>query len=1261
MADELLYFNGIDGDTGSYELPPMSAEELMRYIRGEVTPENLNELRFRVQQATTGFLGVREGVDATRLDQAGWGVIFPTYATSEPDRDIKERQVEQICEALQPLLQLRANQAGEKFKDWCQGRGKAVRVGVDTKNSYLARHGSGPGPADPDRVPYYLLIVGSPADIPYRFQSQLDVQYAVGRIHFETLDEYAAYAANVVAVETSATKLPRQAAFFGVANPGDRATALSAAKLIEPLAQKVRADHADWTVQSYAPADATKAALASLLGGDKTPSLLFTASHGMRFAKGSSRQLAHQGALLCQDWPGPQGWMTAIPQDFYFAGDDLAGNADLLGLIAFFFACYGAGTPQFNEYMQQDRPGMPGARAEIAPYPFLAKLPVSMLGRPRGALAVVGHVERAWSYSFDWGKAGAQTTVFESTLARLLTGHPIGSAVEYFNERYAELSTVLSDELEEIGFGRVYDPFEMAGMWTANNDARGYSIIGDPAVRLPVAEGGEDESERSTISIVISQPVVVPAAESFVPAPVLESIPSAPPPAGGFESMLGVAAPGPSPEATRGPQNPFEAMLRQTEDRYAERKEVREQANKKIEAGKLLEADTPERVAKRLERLEIDPGTAFALSASGISFAPISGAGPAESSVLERILGTSDLMGVSFLELGLLVSRTIGRVHCRDRVGRTVGYGTGFMVSPRLMMTNNHVLDSAETASYSQIEFDYQVGLDGKPATSVFFGLAPADFFLTDAGLDYTLVAVQAQLPDGRALDFGWNRLLDEEGKVIKGEYVNIIQHPNGEPKQLALRENQLEDALEQWLHYRTDTAPGSSGSPVFNDQWEVVALHHSGVPRRDEQGNILARDGQVWQPVMGEHRIDWMANEGARVSRIVRHIKAQSLSAAAERLRTEMFESVPPAVLWSRGPLPAGKEQEPRPATIVPRPAADGGVTWTIPLEVTVRLGPSALTQPAQAPPPALVVVPEPVLAPPKVAPRVSAEAAEALAELRAASTRVYYDAEEDGRARDSYYAGMDLELDPAEMFRQLSTLLKATHATQPRYKPSKLVYPWVDLHPDLKIRSIYSGISFDPENLILEDLAVDQERERRTAELLARESARDVGMLLEELNLLEDQLPYNCEHSVPQSWFGKLEPMRGDLHHLFACESRCNSFRGNHAYDDFADFQEAIRDECGKREENRFEPSSVKGKGSVARANLYFLLRYPGLIAAAGGEFDAERLPVLLAWHRGSPPDEYEQHRNMAIHAMQGNRNPLIDFPEWTEMIDFRLGFGQ
>jgi endonuclease I len=131
----------------------------------------------------------------------------------------------------------------------------------------------------------------------------------------------------------------------------------------------------------------------------------------------------------------------------------------------------------------------------------------------------------------------------------------------------------------------------------------------------------------------------------------------------------------------------------------------------------------------------------------------------------------------------------------------------------------------------------------------------------------------------------------------------------------------------------------------------------------------------------------------------------------------------------------------------------------------------------------------------------------------------------------------------------------------------------------------------------------------------------------------------------------------MRGDLHHLFASESGCNSFRGNHAYFDFPDFDEVLRSGCGKREEGRFEPAS--GKGAIARATLYFLLRYPGTIGDAARELPPERLAILLDWHKRHPVDRYERHRCAAIQQAQGNRNPLIDFPDWADRIDFATGF--
>lgn len=500
MSDDLLYFNGVNGDLGDYELPPMTGEELFGLIRGESTIENIGELRFRHGQSSTEHFGVKEGVDPKKLNESGWGVIFAHDADPA------------IEAALGELIQWRQEQAGDHFRIY-KGA-DAFRVGKDNKNSFLARNGAGPGPADPDKVPYYLLVVGDPEKIPYRFQSQLDVQYAVGRVHFQTVEEYANYAHSVVSAEKNGLKLAREMAFFGVANPDDKATQLSSQYLLEPLYQQFQIEDASWRFRTHLREEATKAQLGRLLGGDQTPALLFTGSHGMGFNRGSDRQLAHQGALLCQDWPGPQNWQGKgeIPQDFYFAGDDLESNAKLHGLIGLFFACYGGGTPMYDEFAKQAFKD----RQQLADESFLAQLPCKMLSHPKGgALAVIGHVDRAWGYSFTWPKAGGQTEVFRSTIKRLLDGHPVGSAIEYFNERYAELSTMLTDQLEEIDFGLQADPYEVAGMWTANNDARGYAVIGDPAVRLVVADAGEQATGRSEMGA----PVAVTPVVSTTPSP----------------------------------------------------------------------------------------------------------------------------------------------------------------------------------------------------------------------------------------------------------------------------------------------------------------------------------------------------------------------------------------------------------------------------------------------------------------------------------------------------------------------------------------------------------------------------------------------------------------------------------------------------------------------------------------------------------------------------------------------------------------------
>ena len=280
-------------------------------------------------------------------------------------------------------------------------------------------------------------------------------------------------------------------------------------------------------------------------------------------------------------------------------------------------------------------------------------------------------------------------------------------------------------------------------------------------------------------------------------------------------------------------------------------------------------------------------------------------------------------------------------------------------------------------------------------------------------------------------------------------------------------------------------------------------------------------------------------------------------------------------------------------------------------------------------------------------------------LRSLERSRLRPYYEEQKDEEARERYYDGLEAGgLGPRELYERLSRLVTETHVRQPAYKPSRLVYPWVDLQPDGELRSIYSGKTFDPEEFIREDFAMEQRRAERLREFVLRETLRGTDGLLAEEAALEAAFPYNCEHVVPQSWFDKREPMRGDLHHLFACETGCNSFRGNTPYYEFADIDEAIRHDCGRREENRFEPNA--GKATVARAVLYFLLRYPKIVASVAGEFEAERVATLLDWHDGDGVDDYERHRNQAVFDLQGNRNPLIDHPDWARRIDFGLGLG-
>jgi hypothetical protein len=256
---------------------------------------------------------------------------------------------------------------------------------------------------------------------------------------------------------------------------GDKATNRSAKLLAAPVSKAFAEKHMAWDVASVIGELATRKALLDALGSPEPPALLVTATHGTGFNNGDVRQLEHQGALVCQDWEGLAS-RQPLSEAEYVAAHDIT-NVALPGTVAFLFACYGAGTPKFDAFLPEDVV----RQQQIAAGPFLSRLPQKLL--LAGAAAVIGHVERAWTCSFQWPDAGAQTQVFKSLFDALAKGDSVGVAIEFFDQRCGAVSTQLVDETRQRKWGKQND-LQIGALWTAQMDARNYIVIGDPATRL---------------------------------------------------------------------------------------------------------------------------------------------------------------------------------------------------------------------------------------------------------------------------------------------------------------------------------------------------------------------------------------------------------------------------------------------------------------------------------------------------------------------------------------------------------------------------------------------------------------------------------------------------------------------------------------------------------------------------------------------------------------------------------------------------------
>jgi endonuclease G len=302
-----------------------------------------------------------------------------------------------------------------------------------------------------------------------------------------------------------------------------------------------------------------------------------------------------------------------------------------------------------------------------------------------------------------------------------------------------------------------------------------------------------------------------------------------------------------------------------------------------IDNGRALQSETED--ARAIRRVEAVVGVNADTARRIVGYESPSNLGltASQRSKAEVLQGTTvDYIGVAWLDAGRLAANAVARIL---RPG-SLPLGTGFLASSRLLLTNNHVIPTKQAARSFTVEFRYEVGLNGQSPSPVRFELDPDSFFETDDedDLDYTLIALGRPItPGATAIDFGACPLSSSSAKHSVGESVNIIQHPDGDYKQIVVRENRILHRGQHVLHYTADTEPGASGSPVFNDEWQVIALHHWGEPHREQSA--------------GGRRLRTDVNEGIRISAIVAELEQRSsnMDAARRRLLFDALHAAPP------------------------------------------------------------------------------------------------------------------------------------------------------------------------------------------------------------------------------------------------------------------------------------------------------------------------------------------------------------------------------
>lgn len=458
--------------------PPMPEENLRQV--GDLPAAN-------ARARNSKDLGTSARVDDVNdLTQTGWCVVF----ASDADPAIKAQ--------LQPLIDLRKEQVGDESLFQVFEGADGIQPG-QTADDFVARvkpNGvSLTASVDPYAgLPYYVLLAGQPNRVPFEFQNLLKMQWAVGRLAFDDVEDYGRYAQAVVDYEKPGTKplQRRNAAVWMTRNDGDVATSmLSGAVGPNFLDQKwpLGSAPARFTLDAFTYStakQATKQQLVDILRGDVpggAAAVIFTGSHGLAYAMADAAlQKRMQGSLITQEWAPGQ----PASENNSFSAEDIPSDAKLQGTMALLYACFSGGCPQYNNYYFN----ADGSKKPIAPAPMVGALPQKLLSR--GMLAVMGHIDMAFPYSFQDYMGTPQVQALRDPLTYVMTGRRVGWAADCLSDRWSRLGLQLTELQNPSASGgdaaAAVNPALTLALTLARDDARNYIVLGDPAVRLRVKD-----------------------------------------------------------------------------------------------------------------------------------------------------------------------------------------------------------------------------------------------------------------------------------------------------------------------------------------------------------------------------------------------------------------------------------------------------------------------------------------------------------------------------------------------------------------------------------------------------------------------------------------------------------------------------------------------------------------------------------------------------------------------------------------------------